>query len=89
MNNVWFFKILWLFVLTKKVFWSYQHDSPPRSNRTNRSIRIHSIVGHCIGEPYCIIQMVVGTLNLRDAGATHVRNRTKVQAAHNPLYAVV
>ena len=40
-------------------------------------------------QPYRVIQMLVGALNLRDAGATHVRNRTKVQAAHNPLYAVV
>ena len=29
--------------------------------------------------------MVVGALNLRDAGATHVGNRTKVHTTHNPL----
>ena len=56
-----------------------------RSNRTNRPIRIHSTVSHCIGEAYRVIQMVAGMLNLGDAGATHVCNCTKVQSAHNPL----
>ena len=55
------------------------------SNHTNRPIRIHSIVSHCIGEAYRVIQVIVDALNLSDAGATHVRNRTEVQAAHNPL----
>jgi len=55
------------------------------SNHTNRPIRIHSIVSHRIGEPYRVIQMVAGMLNLGDAGATHVCNCMKVQSAHNPL----
>jgi len=55
------------------------------SNHTNRPIRIHSIVSHRIGEPYRVIQMVAGMLNLGDAGATHVGNRTKVHTTHNPL----
>ena len=56
-----------------------------RSNHANRPIRIHSIVSHRIGEAYRVIEVVVGTLNLGDAGTTHVRNRTEVQATHNPL----
>ena len=61
-----------------------QHDSHS-SNHANRPIRIHSIVSHRIGEPYRVIQMVAGMLNLGDAGATHVCNCMKVQSAHNPL----
>jgi len=47
------------------------------SNHTIRPILFHSTVSHRIGEAYCIIQMLVGLLNLGDAGITHVGNPPK------------
>ena len=49
------------------------------SNHTIRPILFHSIVSHRIGESYCVIQMLVGLLNLGDAGTTHVGNPLKYQ----------
>ena len=47
------------------------------SNHANCPILFHSIVSHRIGESYCIIQMLVGLLNLGDADTTHVGNLPK------------
>ena len=55
------------------------------SNHANRPILFHSIVSHRIGEANGVVQVVVDALNLGDAGTTHVGNRIKVQATHNPL----
>ena len=49
-----------------------------RSNHANRPIRLHSIVSHRIGETNGVVQVIVDSLNLGDAGATHVGNRTEV-----------
>jgi len=49
----------------------------PRSNHANLPILFHSTVSHCIGEAYRVIQMLVGLLNLGDAGITHVGNPPK------------
>ena len=46
-------------------------------NQANCSIRTHSTVSYCIGKAYCVIQMLVGLLNLGDAGTTHVGNPPK------------
>ena len=47
------------------------------SNHANPPILFHSTVSHCIGKAYCVIQMLVGLLNLGDAGTTHVGNFPK------------
>ena len=47
------------------------------SNHANPPILFHSTVSHRIGESYCIIQMLVGLLNLGDADTTHVGNLPK------------
>ena len=46
-------------------------------NQANRSIGTHSIVSYCIGKAYCVIQILVGLLNLGDADTTHVSNPPK------------
>ena len=37
------------------------------------------MVNHCLGEAYRVVQMLVGLLNLGDAGTTHVGNPPKSQ----------